>query len=120
MAKRDRDFIPALLISETERDRLRKRDWTKRVNTETPEDLWTTADCVENRFSGIRINRVNGDTEIWAVGKLLIRRKTQDVGRNPHILASMLEEAFASNGTILDIDVKIRKIRVDEKGRIKR
>lgn len=119
MAKKQRDtgFIPSLGISEEQRDRLRKRDWTQRQKHIEPHDNWTTAECIEKRFSGIRINRMNGQTEMWMLGEMRISRKTQDVGRNPALLASMHEEAYGTVGTILDIDVSVKRVKVQEKGK---
>ncbi len=116
MAKRrDIDFIPSLGISETQRDRLKKRDWSKRVAHPEPCDNWTTNECIEKKFSGIRLNRLNGQTEIWCLGEMRQSRRTIEVGRNPSILADMHEAAFGTVGTILDIDVNVRKIKIPER-----
>lgn len=105
--KRDIDFIPNLGLTETRRDELRKRFGKNRrvpdkVNT---ADSWTTKECEEKRFSGIRVNRLNGMTEIWAAGKIMAQANTQRIGRNPQLLATLMEEAFSTNGSIVEIDV---------------
>lgn len=107
---KDTGIIPNLGITEEKRDSLRKRDWSKRQAHPEPCDNWTTKECEEKKFSGIRLNRLNGDTEIWCVGELRVRRKTQDVGNNPSILATMHEEAFGTVGTILDIELNTKRI----------
>lgn len=94
-------------MQESERDRLSKRDWTKpAAKPEHNPDNWTTADCVKAKFSGIRVNRLNGMTEIWITGEVRARGKTKVVGNNPNLLATMMEEATQTVGSIIEIDVK--------------
>lgn len=120
MRRRDTGFIPGLGITEAERDRLRKRDWTKPQIHAPTHDNWTSAECEEKKFSGIRINRLNGMTEIWIHGEMRVARKTQDVGNNPSILATMHEEACATVGTVLDIELNQKRVRVIQEPKGKR
>ena len=108
--KRDIGRIPALGITEAKRDELQKRDWTKpKDRVETPDD-WTTKDCEEKRYSGYRNNTFTGMIELWVAGKIRAQRHSQDVERNPHLVATMHEEAFATVGSVVELDVEIKKV----------
>lgn len=117
MKKRDIDFIPKLGITETRRDQLAKRDWSKRLEHPEPADNWTSAECEEKKFSGIRINKLNGRTEIWCVGMLKVSRNTQQVANNPGLLATMHEEAFATRGTVLEIELDKKRVMQRRSGK---
>lgn len=110
---KDTGIIPELGITEEMRDSLAKRDWSKPDPKNDPSLLpanWTTTECERKKFSGIRVNKLNGMTEIWAVGKILKEAQTEWVSKDPARLASMLEEAFQTNGSILEIDVPVKHI----------
>ena len=103
--KKDTGIIPELGITESKRDELQKRDWThapepvKRFNA----DMATTQELVDARWSGIRVNHLNGMTEIWAAGRMLADEKTDKIAANPSYLANLHERAFSTNGTIVDV-----------------
>lgn len=100
-AKKDTGIIPELGITEERRDELAKRDWTKpAAKPEENPDNYTTKDCIEKQFSGIRVNKMNGMTEMWVVGQMRSERKTDKVAANPALLADMHEEAFNTVGSI--------------------
>ena len=68
---------------------------------------YTTQDCIDNRWSGLRVNLLNGRTEIWALGKMLVDGNTQQLAGNPGLLANMYEEAFATWGTVVEVDAPV-------------
>lgn len=109
--KRDTGVIPRLGLTEERRDELNKRDWTK-PNQEAiaaNPNTWTTIECKEKQFSGIRVNRVNGMTEIWAAGRMLKDAKTTYIGNDPARLATLMEEAFAI-GSVVEIDAPVKRL----------
>lgn len=104
--KKDTGIIPELGITEEMRDRLRKRDWSGPLkNRPIHADNWTTKECEEKKFSGIRVNRLNGMTEIWIRGQMRVHGKTTYVAKNPGHIATMMEIATESAGHLVEIEV---------------
>jgi len=108
--KKDIDFIPNLGLTETRRDQLKKRDWSKPLQHAKTSDQYTTQDCEQNQFSGIRINKLSNMVEIWCLGKKLLERNYQQVANNPGLLATMHEEAFNTTGTVLEIELEQKRV----------
>lgn len=87
-----------LRIREELRDQLEAHDWTKPRN---PGTIQTTDDLVRMEFSGFRVNVFTGDVELWCIGRVAARERCIDVTKNPGLLATMHERAFATVGTIV-------------------
>lgn len=114
MAKaRDDGIIWPLGITEQERDKLRKRDWSKRQRKpEEFSDNWTTAECEKNKFSGIRINKLNGTVEMWLIGQCKGTRRITEVSNNPSILADLHEEVFGTVGSLIELDLVHKRLKI--------
>jgi len=112
MAKRKKDtgIIPGLGITEERRDQLKKRDWSGPLKHAATSEQYTTQDCINKLFSGIRINKMTNMVEIWCFGEKRVERNYQKVANNPAILATMHEEAFATVGTVLEIEVDKKRV----------
>lgn len=109
--KRDIGRIPALGITEEKRDQLAKRDWTKPKDRDpnNPDD-WTTKDCEIRKYSGFRNNSFTGMIELWVKGVIRVQKRASDVERNPHLVATMHEEAFATVGSVVELDVEVKRL----------
>lgn len=102
-SRRKRDTGIAVLpngvkINEETRDRIQAR---VRSRTTPPPEL-TTADLRRNQFSGIRHNRLSRYVELWVLG-----RKAGELHEDsctPDRLATLMEQVFATNGTLVTID----------------
>lgn len=101
----EEDRIPELGISETLRDELRKRDWSKPSTKPDNPDTFTSRECAEKKFSGFRINPLTLDVELWIVGRVLSTRRLRTIQQNPGELGSMIEESCATNGSLIEADV---------------
>jgi hypothetical protein len=109
--KRDIGRIPELGITEAHRDQLAKRDWTKPKDRDPNNtDDWTTKDCEEKKYSGYRNNSFTGMIELWVAGVIKVQKRAADVENNPHLVATMHEEAFATVGSIVELDVEVKKV----------
>lgn len=117
MAKKDDGRIPELGITEEMRDQLAKRDWTKPAKD--PKDNpnnWTTKECEEKRFSGFRLNELSGTFELWMVGRIVATRRELDVANNPALMADMIEEGCATNGSFVTTDAQMKMLPSGTKG----
>lgn len=96
MAKKDDGIIPELFgLSEETRDKLAKRDWTKRQRDPADNpDNWTTADCIKNKWSGFRHNTFTNKIEIWLGGMLKKEMDAAEAATHPERFASMWEEVI--------------------------
>lgn len=68
---------------------------------------FTTQDCIDQKWSGIRVNKLNGMTELWVAGEKRVENNTQLLAGNPGLLANMYEEAFATWGSLVEVDTPI-------------
>jgi len=93
------------LISEETRDALQKHHWQgprTQIDLNHP-DNWTTKECMDKRFTGIRFNKLRNFVEIWVMGNLEedCHASVCTEGK----LASMHERVFATGGTLLEVNM---------------
>jgi hypothetical protein len=108
---RDTGIIPSMGLTEQKRDELMKRDWREPPKKRNDEPAnWTTRECADKRFSGIRINKLSRRTEMWANGKMLADESTSVLEKDPGKLASLHERAFLTTGTLVSVDVTVKRM----------
>ena len=81
--------------------KLAERDWTKpgRIT-----ELLNTAELVDAKFSGFRMNDLAREVELWLLGDIMAKASYRNVAANPSLLAEMHERVFATAGTVVMID----------------
>jgi hypothetical protein len=104
--KIDDGFIPELGVTEYQRDLLSKRDWSKPQRTQDPNhpDNWSTAKCIEEKFSGFRVYHLTQEVELWVLGYIKARVKIDIIAKDPGVLATMHENVFQTGGTLIELD----------------
>lgn len=92
-------------IAEELRDSLQKRDWSHAptiASKDKDPSTWTTQECIDFKFNGIRLNQLSQYVEFWILGHKEGQIHRMDC--TPEKFASMHEEIFATNGTLLVMD----------------
>lgn len=100
-------IIPELGITEELRDRLSKKDWTKKpeisLKQRNPDNL-TTGELAKTRFSGFRWNDIRGLLELWVTGDIMAEASARELRtKGPVVLATMHERVFATTGTFAEV-----------------
>lgn len=103
--------VKSFEMKEAVRDALNKMphpsDRRKARQEEIPVDAskYTTEELERNRYSGYRLNALKGTFEIWVLGRVAISERASRVQRNPALIADMHERAFATTGSIVEVEI---------------
>lgn len=95
-AKRKRDLgILPNGMSEEQRDKLTKRDWSKAPprNLSNPNHM-TSAELKDSQWSGVRYNAITQHVEIWKMGDMRYSLSKTEIQKNPKRMEAIYAEIF--------------------------
>ena len=70
--------------------------------------LLSTQQCEEMQYSGYRMNQLKDTFEIWILGRVVESERASRIRANPAVIADMHERAFATVGSIVDVDLPVK------------
>lgn len=80
--------------------------------------LLTSQQCEQLDYSGYRMNKLKDTFEIWILGRVVESERASRIRADPSIIATMHERAFATIGSIVDVDLPVKteqEIQQEEK-----
>ena len=110
-AKMSDGSVKEFEMREEIRDALNKkaleRKFFQEENRTIPNyDRMSTQELEACKFSGFRLNEIARRIELWVGGMIACTEPAGKAARNPAVLADMHERAFATIGSLVDVDLR--------------